>query len=143
MSVGINLMLGLVEKISSILGPEECDVEIDEMHHRFKVDSPSGTALTIGAAVARGRDAQLADIRADYQQSTLAARKQGAVGFSVRRGGDVIGEHTVTFACVGERLELAHKASSREIYATGAVRAVQWAKDKPAGFYTMRDVLGI
>lgn len=143
MSVGVNIMLGMVEKIAQILGPEECDVEIDEMHHRFKVDSPSGTALTLGAAVARGRKVQLSDIRADYQHASLAARKQGAVGFSVRRGGDVIGDHTVTFACPGERIEIAHKASSREIYATGAIRAALWAKGKPPGFYTMKDVLGI
>jgi 4-hydroxy-tetrahydrodipicolinate reductase len=142
--VGVNLMLGLVEKISQIMGPEECDVEIDEMHHRFKVDSPSGTALTLGAAVARGRDIQLVDVRTDYQQEGhLAARKLGAIGFSVRRGGDVIGDHTVTFACPGERIEISHKASSRDIYATGAIRAALWAKAQPPGFYTMRDVLGI
>lgn len=144
MSVGVNLMLGLVEKIAMILGPEECDVEIDEMHHRLKVDSPSGTALTLGAAVARGRDIQLVDVRTDYHQPEhLAARKQGAIGFSVRRGGDVIGDHTVTFACPGERIEIAHKASNRDIYAAGAIRAALWANDKPPGFYTMKDVLGI
>ncbi len=143
MSIGINLLLGLVEKVASILPPEQCDIEIDEMHHRFKIDAPSGTALMLGAAAARGRKAQLADLRCDYQQSTLGARKQGAIGFSVRRGGDVIGDHTVTFACAGERIELAHKSSHRDIYAAGALRAALWAKDKPAGFYTMKDVLGV
>jgi 4-hydroxy-tetrahydrodipicolinate reductase len=143
MSIGVNLMLGLVERIAQILGPEECDVEIDEMHHRFKVDAPSGTALTLGSAVARGRKLQLADIRADYLHGSLAARKQGTIGFSVRRGGDVIGDHTVTFACPGERIELSHKASNREIYASGAIRAALWARGKKPGFYTMRDVLGI
>jgi 4-hydroxy-tetrahydrodipicolinate reductase len=143
MSIGVNLLLGLVEKVAAILPAEECDIEIDEMHHRLKVDAPSGTALTLGAAAARGRKVQLADVRTDYQQSGLGARKQGAIGFSVRRGGDVIGDHTVTFACAGERVELAHKASNRDIYATGAIRAALWAKDKPAGFYSMRDVLGI
>ena len=143
MSIGVNLILGLVEKVASILSPEECDIEIDEMHHRFKVDSPSGTALTLGAAAARGRGVQLADVKTDYQQTTLGARKQGAIGFSVRRGGDVIGDHTVTFASSGERIELAHKSSSRDIYANGAIRAAIWAKDKPAGFYSMKDVLGI
>lgn len=143
MSIGVNLMIGLVEKMASILPPEECDVEIDEMHHRFKVDAPSGTALTLGAAVARGRNVQLTDMRLDYQQNNLVARKQGGIGFSVRRGGDVVGDHTVIFACPGERIELAHKASNREIYATGAVRAALWAKNRPAGFYTMKDVLGI
>jgi len=143
MSIGVNLLLGLVEKVAAILPPEECDIEIDEMHHRFKVDAPSGTALALGAAAARGRSAQLADIRCDYQQATLGARKQGAIGFSVRRGGDVVGDHTVTFACAGERIELTHKSSSRDIYAKGAIRAALWAQDKPAGFYTMKDVLGI
>lgn len=143
MSVGVNLLLGLVEKVSSILSAEDCDIEIDEMHHRFKVDAPSGTALSLGAAAARGRKSQLADLRADYQQKGLGARKHGAIGFSVRRGGDVVGDHTVTFASVGERLELSHKASNREIYATGALRAALWAKGKPFGFYTMRDVLGV
>ena len=143
MSIGVNLILGLVEKVASILSAEECDIEIDEMHHRFKVDSPSGTALTLGAAAARGRGVQLADVKTDYQQTTLGARKQGAIGFSVRRGGDVIGDHTVTFASSGECIELAHKSSSRDIYANGAIRAAIWAKDKPAGFYSMKDVLGI
>ena len=143
MSIGVNILLGLVEKVSAILGPEECDIEIDEMHHRFKVDSPSGTALTLGAAAARGRNVELGDVQSYYQPGVLGARKQGAIGFSVRRGGDVIGDHTVMFACQGERIEIAHKASSREIYATGAVRAALWADKKPAGFYTMKDVLGI
>lgn len=143
MSIGVNLLLGLVEKVASILPPEECDIEIDEMHHRFKVDAPSGTALTLGAAAARGRNMQLSDIRADYQQVSLGARKQGAIGFSVRRGGDVVGDHTVSFSCAGERIELIHRSSNRDIYAGGAIRAAIWAQDKPAGFYTMKDVLGI
>ena len=143
MSVGVNLLLGLVEKVATILPPEECDIEIDEMHHRFKVDAPSGTALTLGAAAARGRDVQLTDKRYGLEHNTKHARKQGDIGFSVRRGGDVIGDHTVTFAWPGERLELSHKASNRDIYATGAIRAALWAKDKSVGFYTMRDVLGI
>jgi 4-hydroxy-tetrahydrodipicolinate reductase len=143
MSIGVNLMIGLVEKMAAILTPEECDVEIDEMHHRFKVDAPSGTALTLGAAVARGRNVQLTDVRVDYQQTNLIARKQGAIGFSVRRGGDIVGDHTVVFACPGERVELAHKATNRDIYATGAVRAALWASSKPPGFYTMKDVLGV
>lgn len=143
MSIGINILLGLVEKISDVLGPEECDIEIDEMHHRFKVDAPSGTAIALGTAAARGRKVSISDVISSYQQGILGARKQGAIGFSVRRGGDVIGDHTVIFACQGERIEMAHKASSREIYATGAIRAALWAHNKPAGFYTMQDVLGI
>lgn len=143
MSVGVNLILGLVEKIAAILPPEDCDIEIDEMHHRLKVDAPSGTALTLGAAAARGRNIQLGDVRCDYQQGALGARKQGAIGFSVRRGGDVIGDHTVTFAMQGERVEVAHKASNRDIYAAGAMRAALWAKNRKPGFYTMRDVLGV
>ncbi|MEI7669451.1 MAG: 4-hydroxy-tetrahydrodipicolinate reductase, partial [Pseudomonadota bacterium] len=143
MSIGVNMLLGLVEKISSVLSAEECDIEIDEMHHRFKIDSPSGTALMLGAAAARGRKVELNDVKTDYQHSSLGARKQGAIGFSVRRGGDVVGDHTVTFACQGERIEVAHKSSSRDIYATGALRAALWAKDKKPGFYTMRDVIGV
>ncbi len=143
MSIGVNLLLGLVEKVSSILPPEECDIEIDEMHHRFKLDAPSGTALGLGAAAARGRNVQLTDVREDSLRAGLGARKQGTIGFSVRRGGDVIGDHTVTFACAGERIELSHKSSSRDIYAGGALRAVMWAQNQPAGFYTMKDVLGI
>lgn len=143
MSIGVNLLLSLIEKVASILPPEDCDIEIDEMHHKLKVDAPSGTALTLGAAAARGRKAQLSDLRCDYQHSALGARKQGAIGFSVRRGGDVVGDHTVTFAMLGERLELAHKSSSRDIYASGAIRAALWAKNMPPGFYTMKDVLGI
>jgi 4-hydroxy-tetrahydrodipicolinate reductase len=143
MSVGVNLMLALVEKVAAILPPEDCDIEIDEMHHRFKIDAPSGTALTLGAAAARGRDVQLNDKRYGLEHDVKHARKQGDIGFSVRRGGDVIGDHSVTFAWPGERLELSHKASSRDIYATGAIRAAVWAKDKPAGFYTMRDMLGL
>ena len=142
MSIGVNLLLGLVEKIAAILPPEECDIEIDEMHHNFKVDAPSGTALMLGNAAARGRGVKLEEVRTDYH-NTLGARKHGQIGFSVRRGGDVIGDHTVTFACQGERIEVAHKSSSRDIYANGALRAALWAKGKPPGFYTMRDVLGI
>lgn len=143
MSVGVNILLGMVEKVASILPPEECDIEIDEMHHRFKVDAPSGTALGLGAAVARGRNVQLVDVREDSLRPGLSARKQGSIGFSVRRGGDVIGDHTVTFACAGERIEVAHKSSSRDIYAGGALRAALWAKDQKPGFYTMKDVLGL
>lgn len=143
MSIGVNILQGLVEKVSAILDAEECDIEIDEMHHRFKVDAPSGTALMLGEAAARGRKVALQDVINHYQHGVLGARKQGSIGFSVRRGGDVIGDHTVTFACMGERIEVAHKASSREIYAAGAIRAALWAKDKKPGFYSMKDVLGI
>lgn len=143
MSIGINLLLGLVEKVAAILPAEECDIEIDEMHHRLKVDAPSGTALTLGAAAARGRNVQLSDVGDHYGQGKLGARKQGTIGFSVRRGGDVVGDHTVTFAMPGERIELAHKSSNRDVYASGAIRAALWARDKKPGFYTMKEVLGI
>jgi len=142
MSIGVNILLGLVEKMASILGPEECDIEIDEMHHRFKIDSPSGTALMLGSAAARGRGVTLSEVQTDYHNH-LGARKQGSIGFSVRRGGDVIGDHTVTFATQEERVEVSHKSASRDIYASGAIRAAFWARDKPAGFYTMRDVIGV
>jgi 4-hydroxy-tetrahydrodipicolinate reductase len=142
MSIGVNLLLGLVEKIASVLNAEECDIEIDEMHHKFKIDAPSGTALMLGKAAAKGRGVKLEDVKTDYHNA-MGARKNGAIGFSVRRGGDVIGEHTVTFACAGERIEVAHKSSNRDIYASGAVKAALWAKNKQAGLYNMRDVLGV
>lgn len=138
MSVGVNLLIGLVEKAAAILPANEYDIEIDEMHHKHKLDSPSGTALLLGDAAAKGREIKLADVRADVR---AGARKQGDIGFSVRRGGEVIGDHTVLFAGMGDRIELTHKSQSRDIYAAGAIRAALWAKDKQPGFYSMQDVL--
>lgn len=140
MSVGVNLLMALVEHTSARLGPES-DIEILEMHHRHKVDAPSGTALALGEAAARGRGVDLHDVSVRTRDGHTGARKPGDIGFATLRGGDVIGDHTVMFASQGERIELSHKASSRDIFARGALVAAEWAASKPNGFYTMRDVV--
>ena len=140
MSVGVNLLMALVEHTSAKLG-NDTDIEILEMHHRHKVDAPSGTALALGEAAARGRNVDLTDVAVKSRDGITGARKAGDIGFATLRGGDVIGEHTVIFANTGERLELKHQASSRDIFANGALTAALWAATKPNGFYTMRDVV--
>ena len=129
MSLGANLLAGLVEQTAARLG-EEFDIEISEMHHHHKQDVPSGTALMLGTAAASGRKVVLADVRCTHGDS---ARKPGDIGFSVMRGGDVVGEHSVLFAGVGERLELTHKATDRSIFARGAVRAALLGKRQSTG----------
>jgi 4-hydroxy-tetrahydrodipicolinate reductase len=143
MSIGVNLMIALLEHAAAKLSPEEFDVEILEMHHRHKVDAPSGTALSLGAAIARGRDIQLSEHWVKSRDGHTGARKAGQVGFSALRGGDVIGDHTVMFAGSGERIEITHRASNRDIFAKGALKAAAWAAHQPNGFYTMRDVVKI
>ena len=140
MSVGVNLLMALVEQAAAKLGPET-DIEILEMHHRQKVDAPSGTALALGEAAARGRGVDLADVSMRSRDGHTGARRAGDIGFATLRGGDVIGDHTVMFASLGERIELSHKASTRDIFARGALVAAEWAAAKPNGFYTMRDVV--
>ncbi len=140
MSIGVNLMMALVEHASSKLG-NEFDIEVLEMHHRHKVDAPSGTAYALGAAAARGRGVILGDVWSKAREGHTGPRVPGSIGFAALRGGDVIGEHTVIFAGLGERLELTHKATSRDIFAKGALVAVEWAAKKPNGFYSMRDVV--
>ena len=141
MSLGVNLMSALVEKAASILGVEY-DIEISEFHHKHKKDAPSGTALMLGRAAASGRDVELEDARNMYDEGVIGEREDGTIGFSVRRGGDVVGEHEVAFAGPGELLSISHQGFSRQIYARGAISAALWAKDQPAGFYSMKDVLG-
>lgn len=142
MSIGVNVLLGMTERVARALG-EAFDAEIYEIHHRHKQDAPSGTALALGRAVAQGRSTSL-DMVADYNRHGFTGERQsGKIGFAVARGGDVVGDHTVTFAGTGERLELTHRASSRLIYAQGAVYAAQWAAMQPAGLYDMQDVLGL
>ncbi|MFA5120328.1 4-hydroxy-tetrahydrodipicolinate reductase, partial [Zavarzinia sp.] len=133
----------LTQKVASILGPAEWDVEIVEMHHRHKVDAPSGTALALGKAAAAGRGVELAAVSDRVRDGHTGARLQGHIGFATLRGGDVVGEHSVIFAADGERLELAHKATDRGIFARGAVHAALWAAGKPAGLYSMADVLAL
>ena len=141
-SLGVNLLLALVEQAAAKLS-ESYDIEIVEMHHRHKVDAPSGTALALGEAAARGRGVNLQE-RADWaRHGQTGARQPGHIGFAVLRGGDVAGDHSVVFAADGERLELGHRASSREVFAQGAVTAAQWLAGRPPGLYGMRDVLAI
>jgi 4-hydroxy-tetrahydrodipicolinate reductase len=140
MSIGVNLLMNLAEKISGILH-DDFDVEILEMHHKNKVDAPSGTALSLGAAVAKGRGVDLKEVGNMARFGKDAKRIKGEIGFATLRGGDVIGDHSVIFAGDGERIELTHKASNRDIFAKGAIRAAIWGSGKKAGFYTMRDVL--
>ena len=143
MSLGVNLLAGLVEKAAAALGPEAFDIEILEMHHRHKVDAPSGTALLLGEAAAKGRGVNLEQESVRVRDGHTGPRKAGTIGFATLRGGSVVGEHTVILAGEGERIELTHRATDRGIFARGAVRAALWALDRPAGLYGMRDVLGL
>jgi 4-hydroxy-tetrahydrodipicolinate reductase len=141
-SVGVNLLVALAEDAARVLD-DEYDVEIVEAHHRRKVDAPSGTALQLGAAVASGRDRSLADLRRDGRSGAGGERPVGEVGFHAVRGGDIIGEHRVMFIGERERVELGHVAATRELFADGALRAARWLAGRPAGLYTMRNVLGL
>lgn len=142
MSVGVNVLKTLTEKVAAILD-DSYDIEILEMHHCRKIDAPSGTALALGEAAAKGRRVSLADVEKRSRDGITGARPRGEIGFATLRGGDVVGEHTVIFAGDGERIELTHKASSRQIFARGAVKAALWGKDKKPGLYSMADVLGV
>jgi len=141
-SLGINLLFALVEQISRAL-PVDFDIEVLDFHHNKKIDSPSGTALSLGHAAARGRDSNFDAIAKLSREGDVGRRKEGEIGFAALRGGNVIGEHSVIFAGAGERIELAHKTSGREIYASGALRAAHWLSEQSCGLYTMRDVLGL
>jgi 4-hydroxy-tetrahydrodipicolinate reductase len=141
MSLGVNLLEQVIEQMARILDTD-WDIEIVEMHHRHKVDAPSGTALTLGEAAARGRGTTLRRAAKRGRDGQVGPRAKGEIGFAALRGGDVVGDHTVIFAADGERVEITHKASSREIFARGAVKAVLWAAGKAPGLYTMKDVLG-
>jgi 4-hydroxy-tetrahydrodipicolinate reductase len=141
-SVGMNLLADLVQRAATSMGPE-FDIEIVEMHHRHKVDAPSGSALALGRAAAAGRNVKLDDVAVRGRDGQTGARPKGSIGFAALRGGDVPGDHTVIFAGDGERVELTHKAGGREIFAKGAVRAALWVAGRKPGLYTMRDVLGL
>jgi len=142
MSLGVTLLTALVEKVAAALD-ESWDVEIVEMHHRHKVDAPSGTALGLGRAAAAGRGVALEDRAVRVRDGHTGERRPGDIGFATLRGGDVVGDHTVVFAGAGERIELTHRAAGRDIFARGAVRAARWALGRHAGLYTMTDVLGL
>jgi 4-hydroxy-tetrahydrodipicolinate reductase len=141
-SLGINLLFGLVEQVAARLGPE-WDIEIVEMHHKGKVDAPSGTALALGRVAASARGVGFEEAAQRGRDGITGPRKPGAIGFAALRGGDNIGEHHVFFAGLGESLELTHRATNRAIYAKGAVRAARWLVGRPPGLYGMKEVLGL
>ena len=141
MSLGVNLLAQLSRQVAAILD-EDFDIEILEMHHRHKVDAPSGTALALGEAVAEGRGVDLGSVCDRVRDGLTGPRLRGHIGFATLRGGNVVGDHTVIFAADDERIELTHKAGDRSIFARGAVKAALWAQGKKPGRYTMADVLG-
>ena len=142
MSLGVNLLVQLTKKVAAALD-EDYDVEIIEAHHNKKVDAPSGTALMLGEAAAEGRGVPLDDVADRARDGITGARQRGDIGFTAIRGGDIIGEHDVMFAALGERVILRHVASDRSVFARGAVKAAFWAKGRSAGAYDMMDVLGM
>ena len=142
MSVGINLLLELARGTAFSLG-DGYDAEIVETHHGRKVDAPSGTALALAESVASGRGRDLSDVARYERHGNTGPRKKGEIGVQTLRGGDVVGDHTVMFLGDGERIELTHRATSRENFSSGALRAVKWIAGKPPGIYSMRDVLGL
>jgi len=141
-SVGVTLLAALTQQVAAILDPS-WDIEIVEMHHRHKVDAPSGTALGLGRAAAAGRKVDHDAVKQAGRDGHTGAREEGRIGYASLRGGDVVGDHTVIFAGAAERVELTHKATGRSIFSQGAVRAARWAVDQKPGLYDMMDVLGI
>jgi 4-hydroxy-tetrahydrodipicolinate reductase len=140
-SVGVNLLLNLVRQAARVMG-QSADIEISETHHRFKKDAPSGTAVALGQAIADELGRDLTSCAVYGREGETGERDRQTIGFATLRAGDVVGDHTVLFADIGERLELTHKASSRLTFAQGAVKAALWLVDKPVGLYDMEDVLG-
>ncbi|MEN0087498.1 MAG: 4-hydroxy-tetrahydrodipicolinate reductase [Pseudomonadota bacterium] len=143
MSLGVNLLANLVQKAAAALGPDAFDIEVLEMHHKHKVDAPSGTALLLGEAAAAGRDIDLAEQSVRVRDGHTGPRPDGTIGFATLRGGSVTGDHSVIFAGASERITLSHHAEDRAIFAQGALRAALWAFDKKPGRYSMMDVLGL
>jgi 4-hydroxy-tetrahydrodipicolinate reductase len=142
-SPGVNLVLALAERMAAALPAEAYDAEIVEMHHRQKVDAPSGTAIGIGRAVARGRGIDLTVAMESGRNGHTGPRKTGAIGFAALRGGQVVGEHSLIFASAAEHITLTHRAFDRRVFATGAVRAAQWVSGRKPGLYSMMSVLGM
>jgi 4-hydroxy-tetrahydrodipicolinate reductase len=143
MSLGVNLLAALVEQAARALPAADFDIEVLEMHHRHKVDAPSGTALLLGQAAAQGREIDLNENSVRSRDGHTGAREAGSIGFATLRGGSVVGEHSVILAGAGERITLSHMAEDRSIFARGAVRAALWARGRKSGLYSMRDVLGL
>jgi len=142
MSLGVNLLVALTKKVAAALD-SEFDIEIIEAHHNQKVDAPSGTALMLGKAAAKGRDISLAKSSERGRDGITGAREKGSIGFASIRGGDIVGKHDVLFASSGEQLTLSHNATDRNIFARGALKAALWGRDKEPGEYDMMDVLGL
>jgi 4-hydroxy-tetrahydrodipicolinate reductase len=142
MSVGVTLLINLVEQAAKTLH-DGYDIEVVEMHHRHKVDAPSGTALRLGEAAAKGLGCELKDCAIYAREGVTGEREAGKIGFATMRGGDVVGDHTVVFAGTGDRVEITHKASSRATFAQGALRAAKFLADKKTGLFDMQDVLGL
>jgi 4-hydroxy-tetrahydrodipicolinate reductase len=141
-SLGVNVLMGLVRQAAKALGPELFDIEVFEAHHKRKVDAPSGTALMLGEAAAEGRGSTLDSLRSTVREGVGEPRATGTIGFSVLRGGGIVGEHSVVFAGEDEILTLSHSARDRALFARGAVEAALWVAGRPAGLYDMQDVLG-
>lgn len=141
-SVGVNLVLKLLEKAAKVMG-DYTDIEIIEAHHRHKVDAPSGTALAMGESIADALGKSLKDCAVYTREGYTGERKAGSIGFATVRAGDIVGEHTAMFADIGERVEITHKASSRMTFANGAIRAAKWVSENNNGLYDMKDVLGL
>ena len=141
-SLGVNMLVGLVAQAAAKLAADSYDIEVFEAHHRRKVDAPSGTALMLGEAAAQGRKVSLATEAVRTRDGITGPRAAGAIGFSVMRGGGIIGEHSVVFAADDEILTLHHSARDRSLFARGAIEAALWVADKPPGLYDMQDVLG-
>ena len=142
MSVGVNIVFKLLEQAAKVLA-EDYDIEIIEAHHRHKVDAPSGTALRMGEVVAEASGRNLADCAVYAREGVTGERKTSSIGFATVRGGDIVGDHTVLFAGIGERVEISHKASSRATFSMGALRAARYLASKGSGLYDMQDVLGL
>ena len=142
MSLGVNMLAGLVRQAAAQLD-DDWDIEIVDMHHRHKVDAPSGTALLLGEAAAAGRGVSLDDVKDSGRDGIGAPRAAGNIGFATLRGGSVVGDHEVILAGTHEHIRLAHRAEDRDIFARGALKAALWAKDQPEGLYDMSDVLGL
>lgn len=141
-SLGVTLLSVLVREAAARLGAD-WDIEITEMHHRHKVDAPSGTALLLGEAAAAGRNTRLSEVRVDSRAGLVGARSEGTIGFASLRGGSVVGDHNVVFAGEGERIEIGHRADDRTIFARGAVKAALWLAGRAPGRYAMAEVLGL
>ena len=142
MSIGVNVLVALAEQAAAALN-DDFDIEILEMHHKHKVDAPSGTALALGEAVAKGRGVKLEEVSQRTRDGITGERRRGDIGYAVLRGGDVVGNHSVILAGENEKVELAHQSTSRQIFAAGAVRAAIWLQKQPPGLYGMRDMLGL